>query len=153
MIIIGDVLTVQTYACVLCPVRGDSSAPNSSGPLKRTAANNWAHITCATWIPDLRFGDSSALQPVEGIGALPLAQALMVRYHNNFLSCTNFARFAVYARPVMVTVCSAQHAPLHSMLNVPIERGMSLDSIFSLSNRRNPGATVLLLLGLARILA
>ncbi|ORY80322.1 hypothetical protein BCR37DRAFT_359262 [Protomyces lactucae-debilis] len=54
-----------TSACVLCP-------SSKRGPLKRTAGNHWAHITCATWMQHVRFADVKTLQPIEGIGALPL---------------------------------------------------------------------------------
>ena len=40
-------------------------------PLKRTSGNNWVHVMCALFAPELRFGDASLLEPVEGISSLP----------------------------------------------------------------------------------
>lgn len=40
-------------------------------PLKRTSGNNWVHVICAMFIPELRFGDARLLEPVEGISSLP----------------------------------------------------------------------------------
>jgi len=39
--------------------------------LKPTANNNWAHVTCAVFSPEVRFGSATALKPVEGIGSIP----------------------------------------------------------------------------------
>ncbi|KAJ4401099.1 putative PHD type zinc finger protein with BAH domain-containing protein [Neurospora sp. IMI 360204] len=36
-------------------------------PLKRTADNNWVHVTCAVWTPEVKFGNAKALAPIEGI--------------------------------------------------------------------------------------
>ena len=43
-------------------------------PLKRTAGNNWVHIVCAVWIPEIKFDDAKALEPSEGIGLIPTAR-------------------------------------------------------------------------------
>ena len=40
-------------------------------PLKRTADNNWVHVTCAVWTPEVRFGNARALHPSEGIPSIP----------------------------------------------------------------------------------
>ena len=40
-------------------------------PLKRTSGNNWVHVMCALYIPEIRFGDARLLEPVEGISSLP----------------------------------------------------------------------------------
>ena len=39
--------------------------------LKPTANNNWVHVTCAVWAPEIRFGDARALCPVEFIPLIP----------------------------------------------------------------------------------
>lgn len=59
------------YECVLCPVREPDTAQPVRQPLKRTSGNNWAHVLCALFVQELRFGDPAHLSPVEGIGALP----------------------------------------------------------------------------------
>ncbi|KAM0332358.1 hypothetical protein ACHAQA_002635 [Verticillium albo-atrum] len=38
---------------------------NPREPLKRTYDNNWVHITCATWTPEIKFGTAKALGPAE----------------------------------------------------------------------------------------
>lgn len=42
--------------------------------LKRTAGNNWLHVVCAVWTPEIRFGNAKALAPSEGIGSIPTAR-------------------------------------------------------------------------------
>lgn len=42
--------------------------------LKRTAANNWVHLTCAVWTSETKFGDVKALDLVEGIPQIPKAK-------------------------------------------------------------------------------
>lgn len=43
-------------------------------PLKRTAGNNWVHVVCALWIPELRFATAELLESIEGIGSIPSAK-------------------------------------------------------------------------------
>lgn len=38
--------------------------------VKLTAANNWVHVTCAIWTPEIRFSDGAKMQKAEGMGAL-----------------------------------------------------------------------------------
>ncbi|KAJ5788706.1 hypothetical protein N7457_003696 [Penicillium paradoxum] len=40
-------------------------------PLKRTAGNNWAHVLCTMWTPELKYGDARELEPAEGFGSIP----------------------------------------------------------------------------------
>ncbi|KAL5594467.1 hypothetical protein BROUX41_001400 [Berkeleyomyces rouxiae] len=42
--------------------------------LKRTADNNWIHITCAALTPELQFGNTETLVPVEGVASIPRAR-------------------------------------------------------------------------------
>ncbi|KAI1661433.1 hypothetical protein F4813DRAFT_385964 [Daldinia decipiens] len=44
---------------------------NPREPLKRTADNNWVHVTCAVWMPEVKFGNALALGPSEGIPLIP----------------------------------------------------------------------------------
>lgn len=39
--------------------------------LKRTADHGWAHVVCAVWTPEIRFGKAEALESVEGIPSIP----------------------------------------------------------------------------------
>ena len=47
---------------------------NPREPLKRTADNNWVHVTCAVWTPEVKFGLAKALGPCEGIPSIPRAR-------------------------------------------------------------------------------
>ncbi|KAI1455710.1 hypothetical protein F4805DRAFT_459545 [Annulohypoxylon moriforme] len=44
---------------------------NPREPLKRTADNNWVHVTCSVWMPEIKFGNALALGPSEGIPSIP----------------------------------------------------------------------------------
>ncbi|KAG5950636.1 hypothetical protein E4U53_004691 [Claviceps sorghi] len=47
---------------------------NPREPLKRTADNNWVHVTCAVWTPEVKFGSARALEPCEGIPSIARAK-------------------------------------------------------------------------------
>ncbi|KUJ22242.1 uncharacterized protein LY89DRAFT_574599 [Mollisia scopiformis] len=47
---------------------------NPREPLKRTANNNWIHVTCAVFTPEVKFGNGKALEPSEGLGSIPTAR-------------------------------------------------------------------------------
>ena len=38
--------------------------------LKLTASNNWVHVTCAVWTPEIKFADSKKMEGAEGMGAV-----------------------------------------------------------------------------------
>ena len=40
-------------------------------PLKRTAGNNWVHVMCAIWTPEIKFGSAKELEPAEGFALIP----------------------------------------------------------------------------------
>lgn len=42
--------------------------------LKRTADNNWVHVTCAILTPEVKFGDAKAIEPSEGIPSIQRAK-------------------------------------------------------------------------------
>jgi hypothetical protein len=44
---------------------------NPREALKRTAWNNWVHVTCAIWNPEIKFGVAEMLEPAEGVGFIP----------------------------------------------------------------------------------
>ncbi|KAI0022172.1 hypothetical protein F4780DRAFT_769847 [Xylariomycetidae sp. FL0641] len=43
---------------------------NPREPLKRTADNNWVHVTCAVWHSEVKFANAKALGPSEGIPSI-----------------------------------------------------------------------------------
>ncbi|KAL4904581.1 hypothetical protein BDW74DRAFT_178677 [Aspergillus multicolor] len=40
-------------------------------PLKRTAGNNWIHVPCAVWTPEIKFSNAKELEAAEGFGLIP----------------------------------------------------------------------------------
>jgi hypothetical protein len=44
---------------------------NPREALKRTADNNWVHVTCAVWTPEVKFSSAKSLSLVEGIPSIP----------------------------------------------------------------------------------
>jgi hypothetical protein len=51
---------------VLCP----TDTPAKYSAMKRTIGNNWAHMNCAVWIPEVKFGNSEKMDMTEGIGRI-----------------------------------------------------------------------------------
>ncbi|KAG9245820.1 hypothetical protein BJ878DRAFT_331997 [Calycina marina] len=47
---------------------------NPREPLKRTSENNWVHVTCAVFTPEVKFGNATALKPCEGISSIPISR-------------------------------------------------------------------------------
>ncbi|KAI9734225.1 MAG: putative PHD type zinc finger protein with BAH domain-containing protein [Cirrosporium novae-zelandiae] len=52
--------------------RGQPTEPRE--PLKRTAHNNWMHVVCAIWTPEIKFTQAKSLEPAEGFGTIPPAR-------------------------------------------------------------------------------
>jgi PHD-zinc-finger like domain/PHD-finger len=44
---------------------------NPREALKRTAWNNWIHITCALWTKEIKFANAELLDDAEGVGFIP----------------------------------------------------------------------------------
>lgn len=42
--------------CELCPCK--------DGALKKTDNNGWAHVVCALYIPEVRFGNVTTMEPI-----------------------------------------------------------------------------------------
>ncbi|KAI8993235.1 BAH domain-containing protein [Pilobolus umbonatus] len=84
------------YQCTIC-----CQAPDiKQQPLKKTSGYVWAHVQCATFIPEIKYVDPETLSPVEYIG------------------CVNPARFRVTCRlcnnPEGICVaCSTCEMPVH----------------------------------------
>ena len=38
--------------------------PSKGGALKRTDTSGWAHVVCALYIPEVRFGDVATMEPI-----------------------------------------------------------------------------------------
>ena len=54
-------------ACLLCPKFG--------GPMKCTPSGTvWCHLTCAFWLPELKFGDYAKMEPILNLDKIPHAR-------------------------------------------------------------------------------
>lgn len=80
--------------CALCPVIG--------GALKPTTCGRWAHVACATWIPETSFKDPEKVEPIDGlerIGKARLALQCMLckRKHGACIQCAGSRKcYATY---------------------------------------------------------
>ncbi|KAI0226522.1 hypothetical protein L0F63_001137 [Massospora cicadina] len=45
-----------------------------------TSTNNWAHLTCALWIPEISFGNTVYMEPIEGINRVPKSRKKLKGY-------------------------------------------------------------------------
>ncbi len=52
-------LNPQEIRCALCP--------NVGGAYKPTDDGRWVHVVCTLWIPEIRFLDIDAMEPVTGV--------------------------------------------------------------------------------------
>jgi len=58
--------------CVLCP--------ETYGAMKCTEPDrDWAHISCALWIPEVSFGSVKNMEPIIQISNIPVSMM-----HNNY---------------------------------------------------------------------
>lgn len=58
---------VRRPACLLCPKFG--------GPMKCTPSGTvWCHLTCAFWLPELKFGDYVKMEPILNLDRIPHAR-------------------------------------------------------------------------------
>lgn len=46
-------------------------APLPREPLKRTNGNNWVHVYCAVWAPEIRFSNWKTMEVAEGVQLIP----------------------------------------------------------------------------------
>lgn len=50
------IIDVHFQRCELCPIK--------EGALKRTDNQAWAHVICALYIPEVRFGNVTTMEPI-----------------------------------------------------------------------------------------
>lgn len=55
-------------------IYNDPDCLNALDVYKPTECNNWVHLLCAMWTPDVMFADSIVMKPVEGVGSLPVSR-------------------------------------------------------------------------------
>ncbi|KAH8591328.1 hypothetical protein B0O99DRAFT_519614 [Bisporella sp. PMI_857] len=73
---------------------------NPREPLKRTANNNWVHVLCAVFTPEVKFGNAKALELSEGIPSIQSA-----KYEEICKACKRKGGACVS--------CRSCHAPVH----------------------------------------
>ena len=79
--------------CELCPSR--------EGALKRTDTGSWAHVVCALYIPEVRFGNVSTMEPII-LGLVPAE-----RYQKTCYLCESQGRESKAASGACMT-CNRQ---------------------------------------------
>lgn len=50
-------------SCIFCP--------NEGGAFKQTNNSKWAHLLCATWIPEVNIGNPSLMEPITDVEKVP----------------------------------------------------------------------------------
>jgi len=53
----------KNYTCVLCNIKKNED----EDALKLTMSNNWAHVLCSLFIPEIKYGNAKIMEPVECI--------------------------------------------------------------------------------------
>ncbi|RYP56538.1 hypothetical protein DL771_011857 [Monosporascus sp. 5C6A] len=92
---------------------------NPREPLKRTADNNWVHVTCAVFTPEVKFGKAKALSPSEGIPSIPRA-----RYEEVCKACKQKGGACVachHCRSPMHVECAHKHGYLLGFEITPVK--------------------------------
>ncbi|ORE03513.1 hypothetical protein BCV72DRAFT_213042 [Rhizopus microsporus var. microsporus] len=62
----------KPVSCLFCPIEG--------GAFKQTTTNQWGHLLCAMWIPEVCLGNSVYMEPIDGIGNIPKSRWKLTCY-------------------------------------------------------------------------
>lgn len=72
---------VSTFAEKYRKDQEDKGKPiHAREPLKKTASNNWMHVACAVWMPEIRFTDADRMESAEGFGTVAAMASRMEPY-------------------------------------------------------------------------
>ncbi|KAI0482822.1 hypothetical protein GGR56DRAFT_208991 [Xylariaceae sp. FL0804] len=88
-------------------------------PLKRTADNNWVHVTCAVWTPEIKFANAKGLEPSEGILSIPRS-----RYEDICKACKKKGGACVtchHCRASVHVECAHKHGYLLGFEITPVK--------------------------------
>lgn len=75
--------------CELCP--------SKYGALKRTDNSGWAHVVCALYIPEVRFGNVTTMEPIQ-LQLIPTERFNKVRICFALIFVTIFVLVVLYMR-------------------------------------------------------
>ncbi|OUM66835.1 hypothetical protein PIROE2DRAFT_40495, partial [Piromyces sp. E2] len=61
-----DQRSSMNYTCVLCNIKKN----NEEDAVKLTISNNWAHVLCSLFIPEIKYGNAKTMEPIECINLI-----------------------------------------------------------------------------------
>ncbi|KAI8984752.1 hypothetical protein BDF20DRAFT_407260 [Mycotypha africana] len=62
----------QPVSCIFCPTEG--------GAFKQTTENQWGHLVCAMWIPEVGVGNSVYMEPIDNVDKIPKSRWKLTCY-------------------------------------------------------------------------
>ncbi|KAI9248647.1 PHD-zinc-finger like domain-containing protein [Sporodiniella umbellata] len=62
----------KPVSCIFCPTEG--------GAFKQTSTNQWGHLLCAIWIPEVILGNSVYMEPIDSIASVPKSRWKLTCY-------------------------------------------------------------------------
>ncbi|KAG1452636.1 hypothetical protein G6F46_001262 [Rhizopus delemar] len=62
----------KPVSCIFCPTEG--------GAFKQTTTNQWGHLLCAIWIPEVSLGNSVYMEPIDNIANIPKSRWKLTCY-------------------------------------------------------------------------
>lgn len=83
--------------CELCP--------SKYGALKRTDNSGWAHVVCALYIPEVRFGNVTTMEPIQ-LQLIPAERfnKASIKHKISSLYPCNHSLFEMFSRIFIVSI-------------------------------------------------
>ncbi|RCH82032.1 nuA3 HAT complex component nto1, partial [Rhizopus stolonifer] len=89
--------------CMISPENPVSCrfCPNEGGAFKQTTTNQWGHLLCAIWIPELSLSNSVYMEPIDNIESIPKSRWKLTCYickrkHGACIQCDNKHCFVAF---------------------------------------------------------